>query len=467
MSAISKMRELSTRPVDIAWLAGLRIAFGLTMLVSALRFLAYGWIDDFWVKPDFHFKYWGFAWVEPLPASGMHALFVFLAVAAFTFTLGLFFRLSAIVLFLGLTYVQLLDVATYLNHYYLASLVLGLFALSPANRAFSLDAMLRGRHAREVPFAWLALFRSQVAIVYTFAGLAKANSDWLLHAQPIRIWIASKADMPILGALFSLPHAALAMSWAGFLFDTTIVWFLLHRRTRPFAYVAVVVFHVLTRILFPIGMFPIIMMVGALVFFPPETWRRALERAAALFPRRFFASSREAKLGAGSPWVSVAMALFILVQCVLPLRFLAYGGNVRWHEQGMRFSWRVMVREKNGSVTFVVRERDTGRTYHVAPRSYLTSIQEREMSSQPDLILQLAHHVASDVRNRSGHDVSVNAIAIASLNGRRVAPLVDPDVDLTRVDDGLAKALWILPEPAGDPPHLRSAPAHDARSAAL
>src|SRR6185436_17673044 len=100
-----------------------------------------------------------------------------------------------------------------------------------------------------------------------------------------------------------------------------------------------------------------------------------------------------------APWSRGATLLAVLycaVQLLVPLRFLAYGGSVRWHEQGMRFSWRVMVREKNGSITFLVRIPSTGRTIHVSPSRYLTLLQEREMSSQPDLVLQLAHHIRDD-----------------------------------------------------------------------
>ena len=94
---------------------------------------------------------------------------------------------------------------------------------------------------------------------------------------------------------------------------------------------------------------------------------------------------------------SVALAaIYCAAQAVLPLRFLAYGGNVLWHEQGMRFSWRVMVREKNGSVTFHVRDKTTGRSWEVSPRTYLTRLQEREISAQPDLILQLSHRIRDD-----------------------------------------------------------------------
>src|SRR5690606_6757465 len=108
-----------------------------------------------------------------------------------------------------------------------------------------------------------------------FAGFAKANADWLLHAQPLRIWLGSHTGMPVLGPLFRLEETAILMSWGGFLFDTSVPWLLLMRRTRPYAYVALIGFHTLVGVLFPIGMFPVIMIVAALVFFPPG-WPRAL-----------------------------------------------------------------------------------------------------------------------------------------------------------------------------------------------
>jgi hypothetical protein len=121
----------------------------------------------------------------------------------------------------------------------------------------------------------------------------------------------------------------------------------------------------------------------------------------------------------------------------------------------MRFSWRVMVREKNGSVTYLVRHKKTGRVWHVSPRRYLTRHQEREMSGQPDLILQLAHHIRDDYARQGKGPVEIRVEALTSLNGRRSAPLIDSTVDLATVQDGIGKARWILPAPPGAPPHIR------------
>ena len=50
---------------------------------------------------------------------------------------GFFYRVAIALLFVAFTYVQLLDVTTYLNHYYLVSLLAGLLCFVPAHRAFS------------------------------------------------------------------------------------------------------------------------------------------------------------------------------------------------------------------------------------------------------------------------------------------------------------------------------------------
>jgi hypothetical protein len=47
-------------------LAVFRIGFGLMMLVSIIRFWSYGWIEKLYLKPDFHFSYYGFEWVKPI-----------------------------------------------------------------------------------------------------------------------------------------------------------------------------------------------------------------------------------------------------------------------------------------------------------------------------------------------------------------------------------------------------------------
>ncbi|ATB49261.1 HTTM domain-containing protein [Corallococcus macrosporus] len=465
-SASARLWQALLAPRDLAALVAFRVALGLLVTVSAVRFLAYGWVDVLFTGPRFHFTYWGFGWVPALPAPWMHAVFAALAVLGLCMAAGLFYRVAVALLFVTFTYVQLVDVSNYLNHYYLVSLLLGLMLFVPAHRGFSVDAWRTPALRSDWLPAWCTwLLRFQVGVVYVFAGLAKLTSDWLVHAQPLNIWLSARTSLPVVGPLLAERWVAYAAAWSGFLFDTFIVACLLTRKLRPFAYVVVIGFHAATSALFPIGMFPVIMVTGALVFFEPSWPRRLFQGLRTRFARVAAAAEPPAEpaspLAPGAPGWKARAALglavaYAVVQVAVPLRTHLYGGNVLWHEQGMRFSWRVMAREKNGSVTFIVRDPASDREWHVTPTQYLTRLQEREMSVQPDLILQLARHIARDFEARGKGRVQVHVDALVSLNGRPAERLVDPDVDLAQEVDGLAPKRWIRPAPDTPPVRLRS-----------
>jgi hypothetical protein len=445
---MTELRARLARETDAAALAAYRVAFGLMMTVSALRFLFYGWVDELFVRPKFFFKYWGLAWVPVPSAPVVHALFWALAAAGLFIALGLFYRVAMATFFVLFAWVFTMDVTNYLNHYYLVALLAALMLTMPLGRTWGLDGVLFGARRTTLPFWCTAVLRFQVAIVYLFAAVAKATPDWLLHAEPLSIWLAARTGLPILGPLFALPGAAYVMSWSGFLYDATIWAFLAHPRTRRVAYGAVLAFHAMTSALFPIGMFPVIMAVTALVFFDPS-WPRALLARVTRRPRVAPAPDPSPRRLGRAP--AAALAAYVILQLLVPLRGFAYGGNVLWHEQGMRFSWRVMCREKNSAVTYWVEDRVTHRTWVATPHAYLTDRQLREFGTQPDLVLQLAHHVAADYRARTGHAVAVRAEVQSSLNGRPAALLLDDARDLEAIDDGLAPADFIRPTPATAP----------------
>jgi vitamin K-dependent gamma-carboxylase len=150
--------------------------------------------------------------------------------------------------------------------------------------------------------------------------------------------------------------------------------------------------------------------------------------------------------------VLAVIALYIAIQILVPLRHLVYPGDLLWNEDGMRFSWHVMIREKHGSVTFLAAFAD-GKQLEVPASNYLTPRQEREMGGQPDLILQLAHAIGDDLRARGYHDFALRVRTAVSLNGRAPAPMIDPTIDLLGIHDRGART-WVLPAPDGPPGRL-------------
>src|SRR5688500_18895254 len=138
----TELRARLNRPVPALGLAAFRALFGALMFVSVVRFAAKGWIDELLVAPAFHFTYLGFDWLQPLPAPFMHAVFALMGVSALAVCVGAFTRLSALVFFLTFTYAELIDKATYLNHYYFVSLLAFLLIFLPSNTVASVDARL-------------------------------------------------------------------------------------------------------------------------------------------------------------------------------------------------------------------------------------------------------------------------------------------------------------------------------------
>jgi vitamin K-dependent gamma-carboxylase len=140
------------------------------------------------------------------------------------------------------------------------------------------------------------------------------------------------------------------------------------------------------------------------------------------------------------------IALWIGIQILVPLRYLAYPGNVSWTEQGHRFAWMMKLRDKDAEARFTVRDPASGQEWRVSPEDYLLRHQIGEMESRPDMILQFAHHLGRVWEKERGvAGVEVRARVCASLNGRKPELLIDPQRDLARVERSLRHADWILP----------------------
>jgi hypothetical protein len=453
-----RLRRWLEEPVDAASLVALRVGFGLLMAGGAARFVLSGWVDTLFVQPRFHFHYPGFHWLEPWSSAGLvYAHYAVIFASALGMAFGAFYRVSGALFVLSFASAQLWDLTNYLNHYYLAVLLGGLLTVLPAHRCFSVDAWRKpALRSSTVPRAAIALLRFQVGCVYFYAGLAKLGADWLLHGQPLGIWLSQRDELPFLGALAHIPAAPVVMSWAGFLYDLTIPLWLSLPKIRLAAYVVLLVFHGVTWALFEIGLFPFIMSLSALIFFSPG-WPRGLLhrlrlRASARCPEESPRSSAAAPARRLPTFTYALAALYCATQLLVPLRHFAVGGQVLWDEVGMRWSWKVMVRSKKGSVTYRVREKGGSRDREVNPLEYLEMRQLNEMASQPDMILQLARHIARD-RERFGETpLEVRADVFVSLNGRRAQRLIDPHVDLATARDAVWQVpSWVLPPPTTPP----------------
>lgn len=370
------------QPVDGASLAVFRICFALAMawhLAKQFSTLGGGTVIDFlYGNAAFSFPYRGFEWVQPLPSPWLNLVFAGVLLAALLVVLGLYYRIAAIAMFLGYTYIFLLEQSRYNNHYYLMCLICFLLVFVPANTRFSVDAW-RSRTCGSsgggaVPFWSIALLRFQLFVMYFFGGIAKLNWDWLSGSPllgPAEL-VRNNLCLP-LGDWISVTGIALFLAWGGLFYDLLIGFLLLWSRTRVLAILLTFGFHLHNHLVFPIGVFPTLAFTATLIFLRPDWPIRLYHRipikrlhgslgAVGGIEDRHAAKSVIAGHQSSRRFVIGLLACWTVFQVVVPLRHHWIAGDANWTEEGQDFSWRMMLRQKAaGSVTFVLA--DSGLQY--------------------------------------------------------------------------------------------------------
>lgn len=431
-------------PVALAPLVYFRMAFGAIMLWEVWRYSTYNWIHRYYIEPTFHFTYLGFDWVQPWPGGGMYLHFLVLAALALCIMIGLAYRLSATLFFLGFTYVFLLDQTQYLNHFYLISLVSFLMIFLPANRKLALDSWLRPALQAESAPAWtLWLLRFQIGVAYFFGGIAKINPDWLA-GEPMRIWLAYETDFPLIGQYFTEEWMIYLFSYGGLLFDLLIVPLLLWRRTRTPALIVMTLFHLSNAHMFSIGIFPWFMIATTVILFAPEWLTGSLLWRWGGVPDDA-SKSPPPTLSRDQQWVLALVGVYVAIQLLMPLRHWLYPGYVSWTEEGHNFSWHMKLRGKAGNVQIYVVDHQTQAQEQINLRDYLTPRQIDKMSSRPHMILQFSHYLVDELRRDGREGFGIYVRSWAALNARAWQMMIDPAVDLASQPRDIWYKPWVLP----------------------
>jgi hypothetical protein len=435
-------------PVSVQSLAVLRMAFGLIMAYDVWRFFLHDRISRYYVEPDFFFTYYGFSWVKPLPEPYIYYAWLLAGVFAVLVALGLFYRAAIIGFTILFAYFFLLDKAQYLNHFYMVILFAGLLCLLPAHRAYSLDAILfPSWRAETVPRWSVWALRTQAEIILVYAGLVKITEDWL-KLEPLGMWLRDHADNIPLGEFFYQDWVIATGAYGTIALHLAGAPLLLSKRTRLPVFIVYCCFHISNSFFFNIGIFPWLTIAVSTIFFDPN-WPQQLARwllgrfEALPPPPEHLPAATFTRSWATGALVSILLAWMVL-QVLIPMRFLLYPGEVRWAGEGHRFAWRMRMYERDGRGHFEVLDARSGERWEVAPIDYLTERQASSMLTRPDMILQFAHYLEDIWREEGREDVAVYAHVDMSLNGREYQPLIKPDIDLTtRITSPLQAADYV------------------------
>ena len=492
------MRQKLFETVSVESLVLFRIAFGLIIVWDGIRHFENKLIARYWLEPVFHFKYTGFAWVNPLPGPILYVAWLAIILAGIAISLGLYYRWASLYLFLSLSYFFLLEETRYLNHTYLLILISFWLIFMPLNQAFSLDCRRLKSSTHSFPYWALFLLKFHIALPYFFGGIAKLQTDWL-QGQPMGIWLAERSQFPILGQFFHFDWAALFFSYSGLIIDLLAVPLLLWKPSRSFIFAVLISFHYLNAHFFTIDIFPWFMIVGTSLFFAPNwpgklyrqfqkdaLWLKGLYLGLALcsgslamymhgyinlvvFLIGCFASTvtlfgfrslgktepSSAKTPAGKKTkfkptfrqqlLYSALTIYVVIQVLLPFRHLAIPGDSFWTEEGHRFAWHMMLRVKQGSIRYIVENLRTAERQEIDPADYLASWQFLRFEDAPHLIHEFAHYLNAEFSKNSEDSYRIRARTLVSLNGRPAQPIIDSSIDLAKEPVVFWHAPWILP----------------------
>jgi hypothetical protein len=297
--------------------------------------------------------------------------------------------------------------------------------LVPAHYNASLDV----RQNRVLPAVtcprWcIEIFKWQLLIVFTYAALAKLYPGWI-NGDFISQSFSGKAHYPVIGPLLQQQWFQQLVIFGGIAYDLTIIPLMYRAGTRRFGLIVSVAFHIFNSVVFGIGIFPYLMIASLVLFFPVKHWQtripgskvqaqnQNLLRTSILYP---------------------ILAVYFLWQLWLPVRHYFIPGDVFITEEGHRMAWRMMLRSKYGWASFRLVNKANGESWIVYPKEYLTEKQSFKMSGRPDMLWQFTRFLEKKYSEQGIGELEIYVNSNAYLNKTRIAPLIDPNVDMLKVE---------------------------------
>lgn len=418
-----------------------RIIFGFLMSWHCFDCIYSGWVKHNFIIPKFTFTHIGFEWLQPLPGQGMYYYFAVMGILGICISLGFLYRWSIIFFTLLWTGVFLMQKTSYNNHYYLMVLISFIMCFQPAEKNFSLDAVINPKiKTLKIPAWCIYIMIFQIAIVYFYATVAKFYPDWL-NGTFTKNMLAKRAP-EILKNVYAEKWFYLSIAYLGIIYDLLIVVLLLYKRTRNYAFAASLFFHLFNKLHLGIGIFPFLALSFTVFFYPPETFNK-------LFNRKTSVSSTEEHMTTGLTygrkffyWVFIP---YFILQIVLPIRHWFIKDDVLWTEEGHRLSWRMMLRQKSGNTKFYVVDNTTQKKHQFKLKKILTRKQIRGMKAKPDMIWQTAQKI-KEYYHKKGKDISIYIDCKVSINKQGYKVLIDPKTDFAKVEwNYFQHNEWLLP----------------------
>ncbi len=422
-------------------LACFRIAFGIIMALQFAKFWQAFSLD--YVNRSYFIKYDYFEWVQLPPEAWLSPIFIVLIGFSVLFVLGVWYRLAAFALFVGMSFCFFIEKSMYNNHYYLFILLSFLMIFVNGNAALAISKSA----ATNIPNWQILIIRLQLFILYFYGGIAKLNHDWLVSAQPVKIWLPDMLGTNYDGLSSEfLNFFAYFISYSGLLIDLSVGFLLLSKKWKWLAIVVLVIFHSSNMLMFSIGYFPLFGILSLVIFLEKDELSK-------LIPSILLSNKPTLSVYKSSTIIAFWFIVWLTVQALIPLRHWLLPGKVQWQMNGYLFSWFMKLNDSAPLLRFEVSlpNSDERFTFEMEKLSE-SPMQRNYIAAYPFVAVQFANDIETYLKekNEIKGDIKIYCDSYVSLNGREFQRKLDPTVDLTalefsKISKYLTRHEWITP----------------------
>ncbi len=420
-----------------------RILFALVLILQYTTYSSSKFVEKGILAPAFLFYYDFFPFVKAIPKSGLKFVLLLTVVGPILMLFRKTCRVGAAIYFIAFLYLFLLEESYYNNHYYLILMMAFFYAVFKQYKTESgIWYSPNWQH-------FILIF--MLCIVYLFGGLVKLKYDWIVSQQPTRILLDINAENSQFSDLLRSEFAVYYITIGGVLFDLSISFLLLWRRTFILGVIATIIFHVTNHFIFnlgeggTIGIFPLMMIAANVLFAPPEIFRKFLSKFLPGTREAFTIPQKEVQNHFNKVSYSLLVAFFIL-QILLPLRPHVQGSEVNWTGQADFFAWRMKLNNKKAKARFYIKYSPEEQAQEINIGRIINTMQISMMGQHVDMIYKFSKYLTERFEKESGKRPIITADFQVSLNGRPYQPIVDPETNLAEISySPFIHPDWVLP----------------------
>ncbi len=418
---ITDFLEQLKSPVSSASLELFRILSGVIFSIEGYRIFKY--IKPFYFNTEFQFRMPLTEWIPFFSEGICNLLSLGLIISGVLIATGILFRLASFYFALIYGYFLFLDASFYNNHYYLILLIAILFIFTDIGKSFTLKKVFqRDLRVSVVPYRQLWIFRFQFFWVYLCAGLIKLNTEWL-SGDVIRATLIMSSDYSKIKGYLDTELLIIFLTYGGLIFDLTVGFLLLFKKTRLLAVLAISFFHIVNIFNLKIGVFPYFMLGASILFFDPGL------SVLKLFKSDF---STVTHISKSKSRISVTITIiYALLQITIPFRHYLIKDHVDWTGEGANFAWRMKSQVKYATrmdLFIIDKESNT----EIKPDLYMHPMQVRTLYRQPYFIVQLKDYLLKKV-NKNPDEVEVYARINIVLNMHPPTYIIDTTANISDI----------------------------------